>query len=133
MSEFSFKKAERLCSLTAINRLFESGKSQIAYPLRMVYNISDRDKGAPVQIMVSIPKRCIRKAVDRVLMRRRVKEAYRLNRNLISELSSRPGKTDVAFIYMSDKVTDYVFVEQKMKKLLAALNSIKIRTETAVK
>lgn len=76
MSEFSLRKAEKLCSRTAVDKLFASGTSAVAYPLRMVYQISDRSYGAPAQFMITIPKKKIRKAVGRVLLRRRIREAY---------------------------------------------------------
>ena len=67
MSEFSLHKTEKLCSRTAVNRLFAEGKPAKAYPLRAVYNESNRTYGAAAQFMITIPKKKIRKAVGRVL------------------------------------------------------------------
>ena len=75
MSELSLHKTEKLCSRTAVNRLFAEGKPAKAYPLRAVYNESNRTYGAAAQFMITIPKKKIRKAVGRVLLRRRVREA----------------------------------------------------------
>ena len=49
-------KSEKLCSRTAINRLFAEGSAFIVYPLRVVYRIDD-DSTAPPQFFVNIPKR----------------------------------------------------------------------------
>lgn len=97
----------------------------------MVYGISHRDSGAPVQFLISIPKKRVRKAVGRVLMRRRVREAYRLNRNLMPQVLSGADKVDIAFIYVADSLIDYSLVEQKMKKLLTSLNDIIGNTDNA--
>ena len=56
MNEHSLPKSEKLCSRTAINRLFAEGSAFIVYPLRVVYRIDD-DSTAPPQFFVNIPKR----------------------------------------------------------------------------
>lgn len=117
MAEYSLDKTHKLCSGRAIDRLFAEGKSQVAYPLRMVYAPSLRSEGRPVQFMITIPKKRIRKAVGRVLMRRRIREAYRLNRGLIAD----DCRADVAFIYIANEPTPYALVERKMQRLLAGL------------
>ncbi len=121
MPDFRLDKSEKLCSRTAISRLFESGKSVVAYPLRMVYRESDRSEGASAQFLISIPKKKIRKAVGRVLLRRRIREAYRLNRSFLYSLSESEKRVDMAFLYMSDKKADYSLIEQKMQKLLQTM------------
>lgn len=123
MPEFGLDKSEKLCSRIAIDRLFMSGSSTIAYPLRMVYTESDRQYGAPVQFFISIPKKRIRKAVGRVLMRRRIREAYRLNRSFIPDLAGK--KLNVAFIYIANELVEYSRVERKMQKLLSSINKDK--------
>ncbi len=125
MAEYSLDKTHKLCSGRAIDRLFAEGKSQVAYPLRMVYAPSMRREGRPVQFMITIPKKRIRKAVGRVLMRRRIREAYRLNRGLIADDNCR---ADVAFIYIANELTPYSLVERKMQRLLAGLPELISKT-----
>lgn len=117
-------KRERLCSTTAIDALFAArgAKGALAYPLRMVW--AERPQGrrqqevAPVQFLISVPKKRLRHAVDRVQMRRRIREAYRLNRSAIPE---QPASLDVAFIYVAPKLEPYFKVERAMIKLLSSL------------
>ena len=125
MAEYSLDKTHKLCSGRAIDRLFAEGKSQVAYPLRMVYAPSMRREGRPVQFMITIPKKRIRKAVGRVLMRRRIREAYRLNRGLIADENCC---VDVAFIYIANELTPYSLVERKMQRLLAGLPELISKT-----
>lgn len=112
-------KIEKLCSRTAIQRLFGNGHSTIAYPLRAVYNIH-APGAAPAQFMITVPKKRIRHAVDRVLLRRRVREAYRLQRRqlLHQSLADADVSVDVAFIYLSNDIASYDIIAQKMTVLL---------------
>ncbi len=122
MPEFSLYKSEKLCSQTAVSRLFAGGLSVKSYPLRAVFAVSNRADGAPARFLITIPKKKIRKAVDRVQMRRRVREAYRLNRQyLVPLLREREIKVDIAFIYLSEEKKDYALIEQKMQSLLTQI------------
>lgn len=116
-------KAEKLCSHTAVGLLFTSGKSEFAYPLRLVWRqTNERTFGAPAQFMITVPKKKLRKAVERVRMRRLIRESYRLNRELLLPALEKSGKrVDMAFIYLSDSLSDYGRVEQRMQKLLASV------------
>lgn len=115
-------KYEKLCSRTAINNIFGSGKSAICYPLRAAFSIGD-DNGTPAQFLISIPKKKIRKAVNRVLLRRRVREAYRLNRHLlIPHLQEKKCSLKVAFLYLSDEIADYSVINDKMQALMKKIN-----------
>lgn len=114
-------KYEKLCSRTAINKIFQGGKSAICYPLRAAFSIVEQET-TPSQFLVTIPKKKIRKAVNRVLLRRRVREAYRLNRNLlIPYLQEKDISIKIAFIYLSDEISDYALIEDKMKALLTKI------------
>lgn len=106
-------KIEKLCSRSAINRLFQTGKSAIHYPLRIVVNMLP-DSDAPAKFMITVPKKRIRKAVDRVLVRRRIREAYRLNRELLAPLKEKNISIEIGFLYLDSTIADYATIEQKM-------------------
>lgn len=125
MASLKLSKAHRLCSQTSIDRLFAASQSRqadtaLAYPLRAVWYQRrgyDATSGPALKFLISIPKKRLHKAVDRVLMRRRVREAYRLARH-----SLVPSDTDrhlaVAFIYVADKPVEYRRVSAAMSKIL---------------
>ena len=112
-------KKTKLCSLTAIDALFASGKGALAYPLRMMSMppAQGADAAPGVRSLISIPKKRLRHAVDRVLMRRRIREAFRLNRAALSPDLSR----NIAFIYVANSLEPYSRIEAAMKKLLSTL------------
>lgn len=115
-------KIEKLCSEIAIGQLFDRSDpavdSIIAYPLRASWKLNGKRAAHCPQFLVSIPKKRIRHAVDRVQMRRRVREAYRLNRHLFP--SDMP--IDIAFIYVANEVLPYAKVESSMKRILSKIN-----------
>lgn len=75
--------------------------------------------GDNIQFLISVPKKRIRHAVDRVMLRRRIREAYRLNR----DNTPRPAvNTDIAFIYVADKPEGYARINRAMQRLLALLS-----------
>jgi len=117
--DYKLNKTEKLTSRTAIERLFGEGKSLMAFPLRAAYRL--REPGdAPVQFLISIPKKRIRRAVNRVLLRRRTREAYRLNRRelLTPTLLQQGIGVDIAFVYLDNTPAPYSVINEKMTSLL---------------
>lgn len=117
--DYKLNKDEKLCSRTAVNRLFDDGKSLMAFPLRAAYRLRPRGDN-PVQFLISIPKKRIRKAVNRVTLRRRVRESYRLNRRelLQAPLEQAGWGVDIAFVYLDNTPAPYSVIEEKMTSLL---------------
>ncbi len=128
MKTYALGKRHKLCSRKAIDSLFvdRDASSALAYPLRAVWRPQEPERGGLTQFLISVPKKRLKRAVDRVAVRRRVREAYRLSR-LGFETGGAP--LDIAFIYVADRVRDYAHVESAMKKLLAAIHPAS-RTET---
>jgi ribonuclease P protein component len=120
--DYKLKKEEKLCSRTAVDRLFSDGKSLMAFPLRAAYRLRPRGEH-PVQFLISIPKKRIRKAVGRVTLRRRVREAYRLNRRelLQGPLEQAGWGVDIAFVYLDSNPAPYSVIDEKMRSLLSRI------------
>ena len=117
--DFKLNKSEKLCSRTAVDLLFNEGQSLMAFPLRAVFRL--RASGDdPVQFLITIPKKRIRKAVVRVTLRRRVREAYRLNRRelLMPALAAAGQGVDIAFVYLDHFPAPYAVIEEKVNSLL---------------
>lgn len=123
MKKFGLYKKQKLCSTTAIDKLFGRGGaefSRIAYPLRAVArNNPGRRSDAPVAFLISVPKKRLHHAVDRVMMRRRIREAFRLNhQNYPMPVDFR---IDLAFIYVGNGLMHYHSVERSVCRILDAL------------
>lgn len=122
MTGLRLYKREKLCSLTAIDLLWSrdaNNSSALAYPLRAVWRLNENRSTRCPQFMIVVPKKRLRHAVDRVLMRRRVREAYRLNRHLFPA----DVPIDISFVYVADKLNDYAAVNRAMVKLLGKINA----------
>lgn len=135
--EFSFPKSERLRHKILIDSLFSEGKSIYEYPFRMVYRqLSEAELEAsfrtgtpegiaPLQMMVTVPKKKRRHAVDRVLMRRRIREAWRLQRRQLRHLiEENPGlrTLSVALIYICDDNLPSSRITSKLSRLISRLS-----------
>ena len=120
--DYKLNKDEKLCSRTAVNRLFDEGKSLMAFPLRAAYRLRPRGDN-PTQFLISIPKKRIRKAVERVTLRRRTREAYRLNRRELLEpiLEQQGCGVDIAFVYLDNTPAPYSVINEKMINLLTRI------------
>lgn len=125
-------KKEKLCSVIAIGQLFGasgggdtdfySPRAALVYPLRLVWRLSPgRKSDAPVQFLISVPKKRLRHAVDRVQMRRRIREAYRLRRAAL--MLPAGARVDVVFIYVGKGPEPYAKVDRAMERLLRKLGA----------
>lgn len=121
-------KQERLCSRKLIDSLFKGGGSRAmsGFPLRMVYAMTERHEGeSAAQILVSVPKRCFKRAVKRNRIKRLVREAYRLNKHILADALERHEpqmSATMAFIYTDSHLHDYATVEQRVRNLLTRLS-----------
>ncbi|MDI9606576.1 MAG: ribonuclease P protein component [Bacteroidota bacterium] len=119
---FTFTKEERVTGKRRIETLFVQGNSFMAYPFRVVYLERPRGAFATASILVSVPKKRVRSAVQRNRVKRLAREAYRLNKHLLNPLVLREDRRiDIAFIYVIEEMTDYTTVEKGMRKALSIL------------
>ena len=115
--KYSLPQEERLKGKIRIDNLFSNAKGVLSYPYRALFTPNGSNKSV---IMVSIPKRKFKHAVDRNLLRRRTREAYRLNKAILSQATNNKG-LDIAFLYIGDKKEEFAYLQ---KKMCDALNKI---------
>lgn len=114
------KKKERLSVGTDLSRLFASGRYGITDGFRYCYRIGN---GLPYnRIVVSVPKKCFRRAVKRNLLKRRIREAYRLNKNLLP-VNAEKGGTDIIFIYRTKDILDFGTIVLSVRNILESLTA----------
>ena len=120
---YTFKKEERLCNKKLIDKLFHNGSSFLCYPFKASWLLIDEPVQFPVQILFSVSKRRYKYAVDRNLIKRRMREAYRLNKqqHLYDVLNSSNKKIVLSLGFIGKEIVEYDFAEKKMLKLLTQL------------
>ena len=116
-------KAERLNRKKVIEKMFAGGSRSFSlFPLRVVW-LPVEDLGAPVSILVSVSKRRFKRAVKRNRVKRRVREAYRLNKQPLQEVVEQTGcPVAVAFIYLSDRIAGSDVIAARMRTALQRIS-----------
>ena len=136
LERFTLRKSAKLRHRTLVQDLFQKGKSVYSGPLRVTFRaISLKDLEAsfrvcipdlmgPVQFMITVPKKKRRHAVDRVLMRRRIREAFRLQwhplRKMIQEDPSI-RTLSLAIVYMDNENADMGCISSAMGSALSKI------------
>lgn len=117
LSTRTFGKSEHLCGEKTIARVFAEGNAFIVFPLRVVYLLFDESNEISVKMMVSVPKKKLKRAVKRNRMKRIIREAYRLNKEeLLFTLQHNNKQLLVAFSYLSDQETPFNEIELKIRQ-----------------
>lgn len=129
----TLRKSAKLRHRSLVKGIFESGKNVYCWPLRaMCRPLSESeltetfrdhvpDRIGKVQIMVTVPKKKRRHAVDRVLMRRRIREAFRLRRRDFEKAVNAYEDIrtfGIAIIYVADRNITFSDIDRKMEQLL---------------
>lgn len=114
---YTLPKRERLHSFGALRRLFDEGRGGFVYPFRYVVYIEGAEEPS-AEILFSTPKRFLKRANKRNVVRRRMREAYRLNKSILLDAETTPFEADIALIYSTKEVLDYQTIENATKKIL---------------
>ena len=118
-----FPKSERLHSKKLIEELFNSKTSFTIYPFRVVYLMKPLQANECHQVLISIPKKRFKRAVDRNKLKRRIKEAYRLHKQVLGE-EIQNFYLLIGYIYVGREIANYQEVEEKLKQSLLRLKEI---------
>lgn len=114
---FRFPKEQKIYLKNDLDRLFKSQDAVFKHPIKAIY-CTGNDKGYP-RAMFSVPKRSFKRAVHRNLLKRRLREAFRLSIGSYPHLQD----TDFGFIYISNEIADYDTILSKMQKTLEQIEA----------
>ena len=126
----TFRKRERMVSNLLIEALFENGSSQSvsAFPLRAVYQMIERRDGhGPAQILISVPKKRFKHAVDRNRVKRQIREAYRRHKQLLWERLADNQEMLMGFVWLSDRHYPTNEVESRVIKILEKVKNERVK------
>ena len=111
---FKFRREERLKSESLIKELFEKGSSFYSFPFKVIAKQNPDEKARFHQVLFSVSKKNFKKAVDRNLIKRRIRESYRLNKNLLP--NSAPLL--IAYIYTAKEILTFAQIQERLVKTL---------------
>lgn len=120
---FSLKKHEILRSKKNIKELFDNGSSFFLYPFK-VYFLPDQSTESSTKVLFTVSKKYFKKAVQRNLIRRRMREAYRLNKNNLKAYQKDSLSISLALIYISRSELPFSDINNKLKQVFIRLNKI---------
>lgn len=120
--KYRLKKNERLHSQKLIKELFDKGSSFFLYPFKVMVLENDSDDSETIQVLFSVSKKKIKKAVHRNLIKRRMKEAYRLNKDILT--APHGIKKSIALIYVSSDISTFEVIQNKICKILSKVEEL---------
>ncbi len=126
MTSRCFPKSERVVSQKLLQELFGGANthSMVVFPLRAVYLERERpsSEDAAIQLLISVSKRHFHHAVDRNRVKRQLREAYRLNRQLLTRQVPANRQLVVALIWLSDSLATTDTVASRVRTLLKRMS-----------
>ncbi len=116
-----FNRGERLSGRQSVTDLFQSGAIIYMTPFRLRY-LHVEKSSFPASVVISVPKRLFKRAVDRNLLKRRIREAYRLHKpDLHTFLEKNHASIHLAIQYMHQDLLDFHTIHDAMARGMQSL------------
>ena len=113
-----------MCSQKIIGEMFLSGNSFLCYPLKVVWKYETLLTSYSAQVVFSVPKRLFKRAHDRNLLKRQLREVYRHQKqDLYQRLELNDRKIAFMIVYIAKEKLDFTQIESAMVKVITKLNN----------
>jgi len=117
MGKFEFRKEERLSKEKQIQELFDKGSSFYLFPFKITVLPNPEDSYPVHQVLISVSRKLFKRAVDRNLIKRRIRESYRQQKNLLPE----GPKFNIGFVYTHKEILLFEEIKKKMAQCLSKI------------
>ncbi len=121
--KISFAKKERILSKKTANTIYQSGNRLNGNYLNCFWREESIKTDIPIKLLISVPKKKIKKAVDRNYIKRLVRESYRLNKKMV--YNSMIKSIEIILIYNHHNLIDFKTLNSE---LLTLFNLIRKKT-----
>jgi len=111
-----FSKKERTLSKNSVDNLYQYGNRIYGQSLILIWNYIEHEPIAPIQLIITVPKKKIKKAVDRNYTKRIIREVYRLNKPIIHDLVCKP--IELIITYNKTSMPDFNKLKSELLHLL---------------
>ncbi len=123
----TFPKKERLCGEIEIEKVYREGEYLFCFPYKIVVCLAREKEREFLRVLVNVPKKRFKHAVDRNRGRRQIREVYRLNKHVLREyLKTQDLHLYLAIHFVGDKLESTPFLE---KKMVLVLDKVKKKVE----
>jgi ribonuclease P protein component len=121
----SFQKHERLCSKILLDKLFFEGKTFLVYPLKFTYLELAFENPSPAQIVFIVPKKRFKKANERNLIKRKLREIYRESKEqFYNNLYNNEVKLVISISYIANNILEYNKIKENLNLGLQHINNL---------
>jgi ribonuclease P protein component len=120
MGKYTFRKEERLKSEKHIQELFKKGSSFYMFPFKVIFMVNHDPEVRAHQVLITVPGKNFKRAVDRNLIKRRIREAYRLQKEILEDLP----KFIIAFVYTHKEILAFGDIQKPINRGLSKISKI---------
>lgn len=119
-ASFTFSKNEKLTHVKDIAQLFSSKNTSMFAPILFSYTIKERED-TPCKVVISVSKKKFKKSVERNLLKRKMREAYRLNKHLLWVQIPKDKTIHLGIIYVGTTIVAFDKIEKRVQQGLSKI------------